>query len=160
VVSDILYFGNNCSHSKETPRFYAPHNFDRLPNFIQEAMAKCEDFYFSSKEYLTNLQTPLNEEELRIKRSERREAISLTLQALFNYMNITNGEVGFWTKNTGKIKNIHCEFLARKTGLKRQRLYRAIADLKRAGYVTAQHTAKRSAKGIYRTVKFHITAPC
>lgn len=156
----ILNFGNNCSHLKETPRFYAPHNVQRLPNFIQEAMTKCEDFYFTSKDYLTNLQKPLNEEKLRIKRSERREAISLTLQSLFNYMNVGNGEVGFWTKNTNKVTSIHCEFLARKTGLKRQRLYRAIADLKKAGYLAAHHTSKRSAKGIYRTVKFHITAPC
>lgn len=154
IDSAIENFGNGCGHNALNPRFVETYFYDRLPLFCQKAIEKCKDYYFQSNQYLPNLQR-LGYQSQREKRSERREAIAVTLQTLFHYMQIHNGEVGFYQRKTRKLNSIHGNFLATKSGLTRKRLYRALADLRDAGYISSAYKYQKSKKGVFR--KMHIT---
>lgn len=139
--------GNRCGHEVKHPRFFKkPHN--ECPDFLKRAQKICESFYCSPHEYLPNLPF-LNSSESK-KRSERREAISSSLQLIFQHTDLTTLQAGT-PSETGTI-GIQLGYMSRILNVGKKRIYRALKDLELANYLKVEY--KRYAKfGKYLTIR-------
>lgn len=148
--------GNWCGHDPLNPRFFdIPESHARRPDVLQFAQNNLKRFYFAPGKWLASLN--FTRVKSRKMRSEARERNAAVLQVLLHYLELASMRVGIPNAD-GIFLPIDMKFIAKKLGWRTdaddeedrarlaagrnpkdrgiKRVWRAIADLKRAGYVT------------------------
>ncbi|MBA2651696.1 MAG: hypothetical protein H0U73_05465 [Tatlockia sp.] len=125
--------GNWCGHNSDAPRFFEkPEQHKPRPNILTWAMAAWCRFYNLPSSYFSELRLYRKSE--RQQRSESREAVASIAQVLLHYTELATLRVGVPQIAEG-FRSLKIEFLAEKAGLGLKRAQRAVALLKRAGYL-------------------------
>jgi hypothetical protein len=130
---DLIRAGNWCGHDPDLPRFFAiPEVHKARPKILTWAMDAWRRFYTLPTSYFPELR--IYRESSRQQRTESREAVSSIAQVLLHYTELASLRVGVPHVTNG-FRSLTIEFLAEKAGLGVKRAQRAIAVLKRAGYL-------------------------
>ena len=132
-------------HEKLNPRFYErPQHHKRTYDVLHFACQHLKEYYFEPRDnWLPNLEFARDSN--RQTRSERREAIAAVGQVMANYVDMATLKVAFWKKEGSY--PISVELLAQLAKLSRRRCERALADMKRAGYLEFDYRVKTLADG-------------
>lgn len=127
--------GNRCGHNPEAPRpFIKPEMHKARPKILTCASEVWRNFYNAPKAYFVELR--FLRASRRQQRSESREAVMSIAQVLLHYVELASLRVGVPYVSKDGFCSLTIEFLAEKAGLSLKRAKRAIALLKRAGYLT------------------------
>ena len=160
-------FGNRCGHDPSEPRFFSPPEAHKLrPDVIQYAINNLEHFYHNPKKWLLSLLRV--RESKRQQRSEAREREAKILGILLHYVDLASLRVGF-SDGAGDFVSLDMRFFARQAGWRTleddakdderikkglrpinkglKRTWRAIDNLKRAGYVNVSQQFKMTEAG-------------
>lgn len=131
---------NECSHAPLNPRFYErPQHHKRTYDVLHFACERLKEYYFQPRDnWLPNLEFARDSN--RQTRSERREAIAAVGQVMANYVDMATLKIAFWKKEGSY--PISVELLAKLANLSRRRCERALADMKRAGYLEFEYRVK------------------
>ena len=135
----------NNQHEKLDPQFYErPEHHKRTYDVLHFACERLKDYYFTPRDnWLPNLE--FARDSSRQTRSERREAIAAVGQVMANHVDMATLKVAFW-KQEGHYP-ISVALLAQLAKLSRRRCERALADMKRAGYLEFEYRVKKLADG-------------
>ena len=128
------------AHIPSNPRFYErPQHHKRTYDVLHIACERLKDYYFQPRDnWLPNLE--FARDSTRQTRSERREAIAAVGQVMANFVDMASLKVAFF-KQQGSYP-ISVELLAQLAKLSRRRCERALADMKRAGYLAFEYRVK------------------
>ena len=160
--ASINLFGNRCGHDPELPRYFEPSQEHKLrPSVIQYAINNLKNFYSNPTKWLKSLR--LTRSSVRQERSEAREADASVLGVILHYVDLSSLRVGFHD-NAGDFIALDMRFLARQVGWRTKeddekdierikkglnprekgikRLWRSIARMKKAGYLTVHEQFK------------------
>lgn len=151
-------FGNRCGHKVDFCRAYerkATHK--KPPPIITAASHAVVDFFFHPTKYLDKLNFLTGK--YRQKKSERRESIAGVLGMLVNYCHLTSLAVGTYHKD-GSVNNLStgCIAAALKFGVKR--VYRALKDLAKAGYIEIIFRVVNTKYGLKQSNSIKLTRQC
>ncbi len=125
--------GNKCGHDKGNPiSFKKPSSHKGRPHIIEIACENAKKFYEEPDKFLPRLRFANGKDTQ--QRSERREAASSVMQVLLHYTDLSTLEVGTPTKD-GSINGLRLGFIADKIEMGVKRVWRAVKDLKSAGYI-------------------------
>jgi hypothetical protein len=135
--------GNKCGHntfflkSYNRPQAHNPRPavLEYTINAIDKAKTQ-PDKFFKTVNYDKNG---------RLKRTEIREAINCTAQAIAHYMDMVSREMGFLTEQN-KFKRFDRKFIARIAGISLFRVKEAIKHLTNAGYMESERQYKKGEK--------------
>lgn len=130
---DLDRKGNWCGHNPVSPRFFEkPESHKQRPKVIDWAMDAWRRFYSSPSSCFSELR--LTRYSGRKQRSESREALASISQVLLHYTELASLRVGV-PHITDGFRSLTVKFLADKAGIGLKRALRALALLKRAGYI-------------------------
>lgn len=158
----IYLYGNRCGHNPNAPQFFtSPEPHKLRPNVIQYAIKNLEHFYEKPSKWLSSLKRTRSSK--RQQRSEAREREANIIGVLLHYTDLATLRVGF-PEGSGDFVSFDMLFLARQVGWRTaeddkqdkervkqglrplnkglKRTWRAIANLKRAGYITVHKQFK------------------
>lgn len=125
--------GNWCGHDPVSPRFYdKPQQHKPRPKILVWAGEAWSRFYHAPGAYFDTIRNQRRSS--RRQRSESREALSSIAQVILHYTELASLRVGI-PYTTNGFKSLTIEFLAEKAGIGLKRAERAIALMKRAGYI-------------------------
>lgn len=127
-------------HLPDAPKFYErPQHHKRTYDVLHFACERLKEYYFQPRDnWLPNLEFARDSH--RQTRSERREAIAAVGQVMANYVDMATLKVAFW-KQDGSYP-VSVELLSKLAKLSRRRCERALADMKRAGYLAFEYRVK------------------
>lgn len=146
MIIDNPIFGNRCEHNRREFRTYAiPKKHKKRPFILTQAIQNAAVYYRKPAKYLKEL-TLLNL--TRKQRSERREAIGSVMQMILHYTDLATMRVGTPHQN-GEINGLRLTFIAKKLGYSTKRVWRAIKDLKAAGYLEINYFVKKIVDNFY-----------
>ena len=130
----------SCEHLSDAPHFYErPQHHKRTYDVLHIACERLKDYYFQPRDnWLPNLEFARDSN--RQTRSERREAIAAVGQVMANFVDMASLKVAFF-KQEGSYP-ISVALLAQLANLSRRRCERALADMKRAGYLQFDYRVK------------------
>lgn len=141
--------GNRCGHDKNalktTPRWV--HKSDS-PKLIKAVIKSLECFKRSCHDVEDIIRSWGSN---RLMRSERREAIAVTLKIVMKFFIIETGIIGETTKH-GKFVNKTMKQLCAHTGLSWSRFRRAWGDLVRRGYIKVTQLCEERGGGEIRAL--------
>lgn len=142
--------GNKCGHNPNKPRLspLLPIKTGKggLPRILSLAAEKTKAWY-DRPDLCPKLQTNKD----RRTRSERREAILITIETLLKHLDLATLQIGCPTGHG--FVDIDMKSIVKESGLNQRRCERAISQLKRAGFLKAtQHRIKR-APGVYAALR-------
>jgi hypothetical protein len=142
IVSPKRHYqnGNKCGHFPLQPRLYSSQVKRPLP--IYRAIQNANEYYWRPNNYLQDLQ------DIRKKRSERREGIAAVIQVILDYTDLATLTVGIPTKK--EIQYLTLRFIAKKARVNLRRTYRVISCLVKAGYLTIERRCERVGEGLYK----------
>lgn len=124
---------NRCNHDKTAPaHFRAKRNQD-----LHTLQKRIRRFYDRPVNLFKNLRN-LNNRRRQV-RTERREAVCAVLSCLVAFYDYGQDCFGVLDRDTGKFRRFGCEFIQRQTGLSMPRIWRALSDLQKAGYLHTVH---------------------
>ena len=125
--------GNWCGHSPSVPRFFVqPEVHKSRPKILVWAGEALGRFYNLPGLYLKEVR--IQRKSTRRQRSEAREALSSIAQVMLHYTELASLRVGVPHETEG-FRSLAVDFLAKKAGIGLKRAQRALAVLKRAGYI-------------------------
>ncbi|MDX1371787.1 MAG: hypothetical protein R3321_04920, partial [Nitrososphaeraceae archaeon] len=130
--------GDLGGHLQAIPFFFekVEGHLDR-PYFIQKLMNAATRYYNSPKYYLIRLSFLQTSQ----KRSERRESIVNVLRLFLYYTDIATHQIGTFLKN-GALNPLRLKFIQDKLNMGYKRIWRAICDLRKAGYLIVKYAKK------------------
>ena len=133
------------NHDRLAPQFYErPEHHKRTYDVLHFACERLKEYYFQPRDnWLPNLEFARDSN--RQTRSERREAIAAVGQVMANYVDMATLKIAFWKKEGSY--PISVELLAKLANLSRRRCERALADMKRAGYLEFEYRVKTLSDG-------------
>lgn len=135
---------NNCGHIVNSPRIYQRlARYKKANNTIENAVSALHRWYFNCKEDLPKLR--FNDRDLR---SESRESIASVMSFLINHLDFRDMRAKYFT--AGNWSNIRVDEIAKQTGLSFSRVCRAIAKLKKAGYLECAQKRETREDGTIR----------
>jgi len=155
--------GNKCGHDPQNPQFFEPSEKHRLrPDVIQWAINNLEKFYVKPDNWLFSLK--ISRRSQRQERSEGRERDADVLGVLLHYTELASLRVGV-PKENGEFISLDMRFIAKTLGWRNtkddeedkqrleagitprhrgiKRVWRSIATLKNAGYLTVHRQYKK-----------------
>lgn len=133
--------GNWCGHDKENPRFFRGKlDHKKRPIILETAKTAAQSFYNAPSKLLHGLSVARISK--RKMRSEAREAIASAIQVIMHYLDLATLRFVMPTSE-GSLFCPTMKFIAKAAGIGERRLSRAIAVLKRAGYLTIHERYKR-----------------
>lgn len=141
--------GNRCGHNPKRPNLMPldalQKDKGRLPYLLERATEKALEWY--QKPYKCK---PLlkGKDANKPMRSERREACLRVLRAIFETMELASLQLGTPTLDGGFI-DVSMAQLTARSGLKKRRCERAIAELIRAGFLTTKRRSGQNEQGKY-----------
>lgn len=161
------YSINYFSHDPESPQFFVPpENHARRPDVLQFAQHNVQQFYYSPQKWLPSLRD--TRASTRQERTEARERDAAVLGVLLQYTDLASLRVGIPNAD-GVFLPLTMKFLAMKLGWRTpvddledktriaaglpplnrgiKRVYRAIANFKRAGYMTVHARFEKTMDG-------------
>ena len=125
--------GNWCGHCPDLPRFFKePESHKPRPKILMWAMESLRRFYAKPSSFFPELR--LTRPSKRRQRSEAREALASVAQVLLHYTELASLRVGVPHATEG-FRSLTIAFIAKKAGIGLKRAQRAIAVLKRGGYL-------------------------
>ncbi|MCK4608157.1 MAG: hypothetical protein KAT71_01635 [Gammaproteobacteria bacterium] len=140
--------GNWCNHIPYDPKLYSPpEQHGTRPDVLLQAQNSLEQFYWHSKEYLTNIF--LTRISGRQQRTEAREAVCAVLGVILHYLDLATMRVGIPNAD-GTFHSLSAKDIAVRLGWRTKeddnnpktkdrgikRAWRAMAILKAAGYLS------------------------
>lgn len=161
-ATKIYIYGNRCGHNPDDPRYFQPSEAHKLrPSVIQFALNNVKRFYENPTKWLQSLKRTRTSKKQ--ERSEARESDADVIGVLLHYTELSSLRVGFHDV-TGDFISLDMRFIARQLGWRTdeddkkdkarieqglkpkdrgiKRVWRSIARLKRAGYLTVQRKFK------------------
>lgn len=157
--------GNRCGHNKLAP-VLTPVDFslpDDLPAVLKEAIAKAQDFYYQP-EMLNDVRfgryspsrkklnkSPFTDRRIR---SEMREAISRVMVLLLQYTDLASCRFGMPLVATREFLVFDLHWMADRTGMSYDRACRAVAHLKRAGFLSVRQRLETTVDDFGAVVEF------
>ena len=137
--------GNWCGHDPENPRYYEPPEDHGIrPDVLVEAQDNLILFYETPKKFLPSL--CVARETMRQERTEGREADSSILQLLLHYTDLVTLRAGI-PLETGSFLPLSVQFVADKLNISFKRVLRALARLKKAGYLIVHQRYSKGENG-------------
>lgn len=125
--------GNWCGHFPDSPRFFAkPEHHRSRPKILTWASEAWRRFYSSPNSCFKEIR--FTRKSTRQQRSESREAVASIAEVILHYTELASLRVGVPHKTEG-FTSLGIEFLAKKAGIGLKRAQRAVAVMKRAGYL-------------------------
>lgn len=121
--------GNRCGHNPTQPNFLVQSHASNLPLFIQRSFQRVDEIYHRIVDALEL--DSLNE--CRKKRTERREAVVQALKVCLKYLDLVTLTICIPT-DAGMV-GLTLERLHKETTISWSRFKRAVADLRRAGWL-------------------------
>lgn len=138
--------GNYCLHDRAHPALIlALPAKKNLPPVLLEATERIKQFYDSPQMFpRLNFANGSN----RQMRSERRESTTVVYSALLKHTELASMRVGIPTKEG--FTNLSIKVLAKACGYGYKRTYRALTDLRKAGFLTLTRLYKIDDSGNYK----------
>jgi len=148
-------FGNRCGYKRDKCRGYKrKHDHKDPPPLITVASHAILDFFFHPTKYLDKLNFLTGK--YRQQRAERREAIAGVLGVLVNYCHVATLAVGTYHKD-GSLNNLKTGFIATALKYGVKRVYRALKDLAKAGYIKIVFRVIDTKYGLRQTNDIQLT---
>lgn len=139
--------GNRCGHNPYSPRLNAavsiPKGKGGFPRILSLAAERAKAWYFHPKKC-----PPLQIHSGRQIRSERREACQIVLESILRHLDLASMCLGTPTLANGFI-DIDIKTISHDAGIGQRRCERAIALLKRAGFMRVQQPRRQNEEGSY-----------
>lgn len=146
ILADIIG-GNRCGHDPHNPRLSPPEPIKKglggLPAILALAAERAKEWFFNPGKC-----GPLQGEDGRQMRSERREAIQVVLEFMLSRLDLATLCVGTPTMNSGFI-DVDMKTVVTGTGLNQRRCERAIRNLKEAGFMEIHQPRHINEEGKY-----------
>jgi hypothetical protein len=134
-------FGNWCGHDKDKPRFFhGKSTHKKRPVVLETAKTAAQQFYHTPGKFLRGLSVVRSSK--RKIRTESREAIASVIQVLMHYLDLATLRFVMPMTDGG----LFCptmKFISKAAGIGEKRLSRAIALLKKAGYISINERYKK-----------------
>lgn len=137
--------GNRCGHNPRRPRLHPAGGTLReggYPHILKRAAEKAVEWY--KKPYKCS---PLLKDG-KPMRSERREACQVILETIFSLMDLASLQLGTPTLDNGFV-DVDMKQIMERSGLKKRRCERAIAELIRAGFLSTKRRSGQNEQGEY-----------
>lgn len=138
--------GNRCGHVPHHPRLSAavsiPKRKGGFPRILSLAAERAKAWYFHPAK------CPALHGTGRKIRSERREACQIVLEVIFRYLDLASMCLGTPTPASGFI-DIDMKTIVRDSGIGQRRCERAIALLKKAGFMRVKQPRRQNEEGAY-----------
>lgn len=129
--------GNRCNHDPSKPSLYRAQRTKEINALVK----RVRRFYDRPASLFKDLRHMDNRK--RQVRSERREAVVSVLAVILAHYDYGQDRFGVLDQQTGEFRRFGCAFIADRSGLSLPRVWRALSDLRRAGYLFAtQHHRK------------------
>lgn len=145
--------GNRCGHDKNNPAL-KPINYEiksNLPLVTRKAIKFVEKYYWKPDEIdifrETRLTPNRKKQSERRLRSELREAICRVVSLIFANTDLASLRVGNPIYAKKRFYLISVEWIIEKTGLSKDRVYRALQALKLAGFLKTKKRFKTEGEG-------------
>lgn len=139
--------GSRCGHNPYSPRLNAavsiPKGKGGLPRILSLAGERAKAWYFHPAK-CSLLQTSVH----RQTRSERREACQIVLEAMLRHLDLASMCLGTPSLDNGFI-DVDMRTIVQASGIGQRRCERAIAQLKRAGFMTVNQPRRQNDQGDY-----------
>jgi hypothetical protein len=127
IKSRVNHGGNYCGHDKYNPCLLLASESGNRPPFLYSVGAAFRRYFFKPEMFPSLNHAAGN----RQQRSERREAVVITMQSVLEFLDLSSLRVGIPTKDG--FQPLKLEILWRRTGLHRRRFDRAIESLYKSG---------------------------
>lgn len=138
--------GNRCGHNPHNPRLNAavsiPKGKGGFPRILSLAAERAKAWYFHPAK------CPALHGTGRQMRSERREACQIVLEVIFRHLDLASLCLGIPTPASGFI-DINMRTIVRDSGIGQRRCERAIALLKKAGFLRVKQPRRQNEEGAY-----------
>lgn len=139
-------YGNRCGHAPHHPRLSAavpiPKGKCGFPRILSLAAERAKAWYFHPAK------CPALHGTGRKNRSERREACQIVLEVIFRYLDLASMCLGTPTPASGFI-DVDMKTIVRDSGIGQRRCERAIALLKKAGFMRVKQPRRLNEEGAY-----------
>lgn len=123
--------GNRCNHNPAKPALYRAQRTKEINTLVK----RVRRFYDRPLSLFKDLRH-LNNRRRQV-RSERREAVVSVLAVILAHYDYGQDRFGVLDAQTGQFRRFGCDFIADRSGLSLPRVWRALADLRKAGYLYA-----------------------
>ena len=138
--------GNRCGHDPQHPRLNAavsiPKGKGGFPRILSLAAERAKAWYFHPGK------CPALHGRGRQIRSERREACQIVLEVIFRHLDLASMCLGTPTPASGFI-DIDMRTIVRDSGIGQRRCERAIALLRKAGFMHVKQPRRQNEEGAY-----------
>ena len=139
--------GNRCGHNPNGPTLAPPRPIKKgvggLPRILSLAAERAKEWYAHPKKC-----PPLQAHPHRKTRSERREACQIIIETILSHLDLASLCLGTPTLDAGFI-DIDMRTIVRDSGMGQRRCERAIALLKRAGFMKVEQPRRINDHGDY-----------
>ncbi|MCG2581937.1 MAG: hypothetical protein KA296_13780 [Marinobacter sp.] len=129
--------GNRCNHDKSKPRLYRAQRTKEINTLVK----RVRRFYDRPLSLFKDLRHLDNRK--RQVRSERREAVVSVLAVILAHYDYGQDRFGILDQHTGQFRRFGCDFIADRSGLSLPRVWRALSDLRRSGYLFATKKTRK-----------------
>ena len=129
--------GNRCNHDPSKPHLYRAQRTKEINTLVK----RVRSFYNRPLSLFKDLRHLGNRR--RQVRSERREAVVSVLAVILAHYDYGQDRFGVLDKQTGQFRRFGCDFIADRSGLSLPRVWRALSDLRKAGYLFATKKTRK-----------------
>lgn len=138
--------GNRCGHAPHHPRLSAavpiPKGKGGFPRILSLAAERAKSWYFHPAK------CPALHGTGKKIRSERREACQIVLEVIFRYLDLASMCLGTPTPASGFV-DIDMKTIVKNSGIGQRRCERAIALLKKPGFMRVKQPRRQNKEGAY-----------
>ena len=129
--------GNRCNHNPAKPSLYRAQRTKEINTLVK----RTRRFYDRPISLFKDLRDTGNRR--RQVRSERRESVVSVLSVILAHYDYGLDRFGVLDQRTGQFRRFGCQFIADKSGLSLPRVWRALTDLRKAGYLFATKNTRK-----------------
>lgn len=141
--------GNRCNHDPRKPQHFIAQRTKEINQLVKQVrrfydrpLSLFRDLRLSGRKSMRSRQI----------RSERREAVCAVLSVILAHYDYGQDRFGVLDRETGQFRRFGCDFIADRSGLSLPRVWRALSDLREAGYLFAVKKSKRVDGELVHTV--------